>query len=72
MNAQSIQKTPALRRPAREAWLHLQVRVTVRCADSRAGRMLLHLLCACADHQVRWHWQGIARELAGQALASRG
>jgi hypothetical protein len=28
-----------------------------------AGRILLHLLCLCRDHELHWHWLGIRREL---------
>jgi hypothetical protein len=59
MTALTIQKLSAR---IETRWASLQV----RCAQGRAGRVLLHLLCACGDHQVRWHLQGIARELAGQ------
>lgn len=27
------------------------------------GRILLHLLCACRDGKLRWHWHGILREI---------
>jgi hypothetical protein len=30
----------------------------------RTGRILLHILCAFADHHWLWHWRGIARELS--------
>ncbi len=30
---------------------------------SRCGRIILHMLCAMRDRHLRWHWQGILREL---------
>jgi hypothetical protein len=32
-------------------------------AESRKGRVLLHIAAALADHQWGWHWAGIKREL---------
>jgi hypothetical protein len=37
-----------------------------RLANSRPGRVMLHLLCALRDRHLAWHWQGILRELARQ------
>ena len=37
----------------------------LRLAASPAGRIALHLVCAWRDHRLQWHWQGVARELAG-------
>lgn len=34
------------------------------------GRMALHLVCACRDGKVQWHWEGIKRELP--KIADRG
>jgi len=42
--------------------IQLRDEIAVRCASSRAGRVLLHLVCAIGDHQVIWHFRGIARE----------
>jgi hypothetical protein len=36
----------------------------MRLAESRYGRVLLHLICALHDHQLRWHWRGILREFS--------
>jgi len=33
-------------------------------AESRFGRVLLHVVCALRDHHLRWHWKGIRREFA--------
>jgi hypothetical protein len=35
-------------------------------AQSRFGRIVLHLVCACRDHHYLWHWGGVVREV--QAL----
>jgi len=35
-------------------------------AEFRFGRVLLHLFCACRDHQIKWHWRGIRREWAAE------
>lgn len=35
-----------------------------RLAQTRFGRIALHLLCAWRDHKYRWHWQGIRREVS--------
>lgn len=32
-------------------------------AESRVGRIVLHLLAMWADHEVEFHLQGIEREL---------
>jgi hypothetical protein len=66
MNAVMIKKLSAHLHNGRAQWARLQMTVGARCAGGRAGRVLLHLLCACGDHQFRWHLHGIARELAGQ------
>jgi len=68
MNAATIKKLSARMAYGRAQWARLQMTIAVRCAGGRAGRVLLHLLCACGDHQVRWHFQGIARELVGQLV----
>jgi hypothetical protein len=31
------------------------------------GRIVLHLVCAWRDHQFRWHWRGILREILAEA-----
>ena len=33
-------------------------------AESRCGRVLLHLVRAVRDHHLRWHWRGIVREFS--------
>jgi hypothetical protein len=71
MNAVTTSKPAAQLNYGRAQWARLQLAVGARCAEGRVGRVLLHLLCACGDHQFRWHLQGIAREVAGSmALAS--
>jgi hypothetical protein len=36
-------------------------------AESRLGRVLLHALCLFKNPgHVRWHWQGILREVGGR------
>jgi hypothetical protein len=32
-------------------------------AQHSFGRILLHLACACRDHNFQWHWRGILREI---------
>ena len=32
-------------------------------AEFSLGRIVLHLVCACRDHNFRWHWHGILREI---------
>ena len=44
--------------------------MNVQLAESRLGRIWLHLLCACRDRKVRWHWVGIRRELSHQPIGS--
>lgn len=39
----------------RVLWLYL--------ANSRAGRIMLHLVCLFRSTSPRWHWRGICREL---------
>lgn len=34
-----------------------------RLGNSRAGRVLLHLLCMVRDHELTFHAAGIRREL---------
>ena len=41
-------------------WRQMQMRLAV----SKAGRIVLHLLCFCGDGRLRWHAQGARRELA--------
>ena len=33
-------------------------------------RILLHILCMLLDHEWRWHWAGIRRELRHKAGAN--
>jgi hypothetical protein len=66
MNAAPINKLSAQMAYGRAQWARLHLTVAARCAGGPAGRVLLHLLCACGDHQFRWHLQGIARELVEQ------
>lgn len=33
-------------------------------ANSRHGRVMLHLLCVLRDHHLLWHWRGIVREFS--------
>ena len=66
MNATTTRKISTLLQSARTQMAMLQMTAGAYCANGRAGRVLLHVLCACGDHQVRWHLQGIAREFAGQ------
>ena len=42
-------------------------RMQNRLAELSLGRIVLHLLCACKDHKLRWHWRGILREMHVQA-----
>jgi hypothetical protein len=37
-------------------------------AETRCGRVVLHLMCALRDHHVRWHWNGIIREFSRKAV----
>ena len=32
-------------------------------AEFGFGRVLLHVPCACQDHEFQWHWRGIRREI---------
>ena len=34
-----------------------------RLAQSRLGRIILHVACACRDHKCSWHWHGVVREI---------
>jgi hypothetical protein len=62
--------TAAIEQYGRGLWVRAKVAMAIGCAGCRAGRILLHLLCACGDHQFRWHLAGISREVAGSiALA---
>jgi hypothetical protein len=36
----------------------------IQLAASCSGRLLLHLICACHDHKLRWHWRCMLREFA--------
>lgn len=40
-------------------------------AESRLGRVALHLIAMCGDREVRFHLAGIRRELPGR-LAGGG
>jgi hypothetical protein len=37
-------------------------------AEFKLGRIVLHLLCACQDKNLPWHWRGILREISQGAL----
>jgi hypothetical protein len=39
-----------------------------RLAESRYGRIMLHVICALRDHHLGWHWRGIHRELARRTV----
>src|SRR5258707_14993459 len=41
-------------------WRQMQMRLAV----TKAGRIVLHLLCLCCDGRLRWHARGARRELA--------
>jgi hypothetical protein len=43
--------------------LNLEKNMQAKLAGTRYGRIMLHVVCALRDHQVRWHWRGIHREL---------
>lgn len=30
--------------------------------DTHAGRVVLHIVAMCGDHEWHWHWVGIVRE----------
>ena len=66
MNAKLIASLTGYSLDVRSTWETLKVRAGGRCAACRPGRVLLHVLCVCSDHQFRWHLNGVARELAGQ------
>lgn len=66
MNATTTQKISGFLQNARTHMAMLQMTFAAYCAGGSAGRVLLHVLCACGDHQIRWHLQGIARELTAQ------
>ena len=36
-------------------------------AELSLGRIVLHLVCACRDHNLLWHWRGILREILTEA-----
>jgi hypothetical protein len=36
-------------------------------AELSLGRIVLHLVCACRDHKLLWHWRGILREIRTEA-----
>ena len=38
-------------------------------AESKLGRVALHLLCFCQDKNFPWHWRGIVREISQRALS---
>jgi len=48
--------------------LNLKGNMQARMAESRYGRIMLHVICALRDHRLRWHWRGIHRELAGRTV----
>ena len=64
MNAATVKTLRTHLPNARVQWQSLQLWVAACCAGGGAGRVLLHVLCACRDRQFRWHLNGIARELA--------
>lgn len=33
-------------------------------AQSSFGRIVLHAVCACRDHNYQWHWHGVLREFS--------
>ena len=41
----------------------------LQLAASPVGRIVLHAACALRDHRFRWHWAGVARELASLELS---
>jgi hypothetical protein len=69
-----ISKTGGGCRFGRMGWQHARTRQSPppqaanRLVESSLGRVLLHLLCACKDHHVRWHWTGIRREFSSFLL----
>lgn len=71
MNAIFLKSTSLLQQQTHLQWERLQIALGVRFAGHRSGRVLLHLVCACGDHQFKWHLNGIARELGARiAFAS--
>ena len=52
------------RQTARVAATGLTAETAVALAESSAGRIVLHLLCARRDHRIQWHWRGVLREFA--------
>jgi len=44
-------------------WFDSSQQTQSELAESRAGRIWLHLVCAWRDHKFAWHWGGIRREL---------
>ena len=39
-------------------------KMKTKLAKSSVGRVILHLGCMVRDGQMRWHWEGIMREVA--------
>lgn len=40
------------------------MKMKTKLAKTSYGRVMLHLLCFVRDGHLRWHWAGIAREIA--------
>lgn len=64
MNATTLDKIATVQKAVLAQWIRVQMVITVSAAGSRAGRVLLHLACSCADHQFKWHLHGIVREFS--------
>lgn len=47
---------------ARLRFGRVQQALGVKCAQHRAGRILLHIAALCFDRQLTWHARGIFRE----------
>ncbi len=41
----------------------IEVHMKNQLAALSLGRIVLHLVCACRDHKLLWHWRGILREI---------
>ena len=39
---------------------------------SPMGRICLHAVAMTRDHQIRWHWAGIRRELSSRNMPLSG
>ena len=51
------------------AWGHLASRSTLRLAQFSVGRVLLHLIATTSDRCIRFHGEGILREIPGGTAA---